>query len=223
MNGPLVVFDIDGTLTDTMDVDVECFERAVLEVVGVEIPASWTAFDEVTDPAIVETACRLAGLPVPDASTHRLAARRTAELLEHALDADRTRFQPIDGAESVFGRLRAWGCRVAMATGAWRPSAEVKLRGAGVWDPSVPLATSSEHRARADIIRDATRRAGGDGGMPATYVGDGVWDGRAAIELGYRFVGVGTGEAVGLLREVGATVVVPDLLDAALVAGLEAG
>lgn len=213
MPGPLVVFDIDGTLTDTMDVDVECFERAVHEVVGVEIPATWAEFEEITDPAIVETACRLAGHPLPDAATLSRAAERTGVLLGRALDTAPHRFAPIPGAETVFARLRGTGCRLAMATGAWRPSAEVKLRGAGIADATVPLATSSEHRARADIIREAANRAGGAVEGPV-YVGDGVWDGRAALELGYRFVGVGTGDRARRLRDVGADVVVPDLRDA---------
>ncbi|MBT8487823.1 MAG: HAD family hydrolase [Gemmatimonadetes bacterium] len=211
MTSPLVVFDIDGTLTDTMDVDVECFERAVLEVVGVEIPATWSSFGEVTDPAIVETACRLAGRPTPDEVTLHRAADRTGELLEAALTTSPSRFSPVPGAPTIFDRLRAAGCRVAMATGAWRPSAEVKLRGSGLADASVPLATSSEHPARADIIREAVARAGGDGAETTVYVGDGVWDGRAALELGYRFVGVGAGDRARRLRDVGAHVVVPDL------------
>lgn len=215
MPAPLIIFDIDGTLTDTMDVDVECFERAVLELVGVEIPTSWSEFDEVTDPAIVETTCRLLGRPVPDQKTLRLAAQRTGELLNEALAMAPGRFPPIRGATTVFERLRSSGCRVAMATGAWRPSAEVKLRGAGVADRGVPLATSSEHRARAAIIREAAARAGGLEGGVSVYVGDGVWDGRAALELGLRFVGVGTGDRAEKLREVGADVVVPDLMDAA--------
>lgn len=214
MSAPLVVFDIDGTLTDTTDVDVECFERAVLEVVGVEIPATWTSFDEVTDPAIVETACRLAGQRTPDEKTLRRAAERTGELLERALTAAPSRFSPVPGASTIFARLRAAGCRVAMATGAWRPSAEVKLRGAGIADASVPLATSSEYRARWEIIREAVGRAGGDGEGTTVYVGDGVWDGRAALELGYRFVGVGVGDRAQRLREVGADIVVPDLQQA---------
>lgn len=211
MASPLIVFDIDGTLTDTMDVDVECFERAVREVVGVEIPTTWAAFDEITDPAIVATACRMAGLPVPDDHTLRRAATRTGELLEQAGKVAPARFSPMPGASTIFDRLRALGCRVAMATGAWRPSAEVKLAASGIADASVPLATSSEHAARADIIREAVSRAGGGGTAQTVYVGDGVWDGRAALELGYRFVGVGSEERAERLAAVGAAFVVPDL------------
>jgi len=104
---PVAVFDIDGTLTDTMDVDVECYEAAVLAELEVEIPADWPTFNEVTDSAILATA-----------------------------------------------------------------------------DPG-----------------------------PFVYIGDGVWDGRASMSLGYSFIGVGSGPRGDQLREVGATAVVSDFSD----------
>lgn len=215
MHPTVVVFDIDGTLTDTMDVDVECYNRAVLEVIGVEIPSNWSDFDEVTDRGILETACHLAGREPPDEASCLRAAERTGELLRDALQRAPERFEPVPGARSVFRRLEEAGCVVAMATGAWRPSAVVKLRGAGIDVGSVPLVTSSEHRARREIIRAAATQAAGLEPARATYVGDGVWDGRAAEELGYRFVGIGRPGRARRLYEVGASVVLTDLTDAA--------
>ena len=210
---PIAIFDIDGTLTDTVDVDLECYEAAILETIDLRIPREWPSFDEVTDPAILARACELRGRPVPDADTEERIARRVGQLLSRALERTPERFRPIPGADRVFGTLRDEGWGVAMATGAWRPSAEVKLRGARLPTAGVALATSSEHRRRRDIIRHAVELCAAPSETDVVYVGDGVWDGRAARSLGLGFVGVGAADRVGSLRQAGAAMVVDDLVD----------
>lgn len=210
---PIAVFDIDGTLTDTCDVDVECYEAAVLAELGLEIPNDWPTFDEVTDAAILATACHRVGRPVPEQEVQNRIAHRVGELLEAAWEAGPERFRAIPGAENIFRILTEAGWQVAMATGAWRPSALVKLRAAGVPFEDTPLASSSDHPARAEIIRHAVHSLPhGDPG-PFVYIGDGVWDGRASLSLGYSFIGVGMGRRAEELTRVGATAVVPDFSD----------
>ena len=214
---PIAVFDIDGTLTDTMSVDVECYEGAIAEMLGVEVPSSWPEMDEVTDPAILATACELRGVPAPSATTEGLIANRVAELLQLELEQRPGRFAPIPGARRVFAELRSAGWRVAMATGAWRPSALVKLAGARIPIENVPLATSSDFRARREIIRHAVSEMSQAESEPIVYFGDGVWDGRAATSLGYGFVGIGPTENEEALRGAGAGGFLPDFADAAQV------
>lgn len=208
---PLAVFDIDGTLTDTVAVDVECYEAAILEEWGVRIPDEWPTFVEVTDSAILVTACEQQGLPTPDLAAERRIAANVGARLEAELRRNPHRFQSIPGAPAIFDVLRGEGWSVAMATGAWRPSALVKLQGAGIPQTGVPLATSTEHPARQDIIARAVKAAGRRAASlePVVYFGDGVWDGRAATSLGYHFIGVGLGREEAL-REAGAQLVIPD-------------
>jgi phosphoglycolate phosphatase-like HAD superfamily hydrolase len=209
----IAVFDIDGTLTDTMGVDVECYVTAVREVVGIHVPEDPEVYDEFTDAAVLETACRLRDRPRPTSAIQRRTALRLAELLEEALVSTPHRFRPIRGARDVFESLKQAGWRVALATGAWRPSAMVKLTGAEIPHQGVPLATSSEHRARTDIIGRAVAEVDGDGSSEVVYIGDGVWDGRAAAALGYGFIGIGAGDRQARLRDVGAAAVFEDLSD----------
>jgi phosphoglycolate phosphatase-like HAD superfamily hydrolase len=44
-----------------------------------------------------------------------------------------------------------------------------------------------------------------------TYVGDAAWDVEAAANLKYNFIGVGSGTRSELLRDMGASQIVPDL------------
>lgn len=209
----VAVFDIDGTLTDTMGVDIECYVAAVREVVGIDISEDLEVYDEFTDAAVLETACRLRDRPRPTPDLQRRTARRVAAMLEDALASTPHRFRPIPGARHVFASLRRAGWRVAMATGAWRPSAIVKLTGAEIPHEGIPLATSSEHRARTDIITRAVAEVDGEGSSEVVYIGDGVWDGRAASALGYGFIGIGTGVRQARLRDAGAGAVFEDLRD----------
>jgi beta-phosphoglucomutase-like phosphatase (HAD superfamily) len=52
----LAIFDIDGTLTATNEVDDECFLRAVSETLGVDCGAvDWSDMPHVTDSAIARS------------------------------------------------------------------------------------------------------------------------------------------------------------------------
>lgn len=209
----IAVFDIDGTLTDTNDVDQECYEAAVLSEIGLEIPREWPTFDDVTDAAILAEACRRCGVQVPESRVQERIARRVGELLTAALEDAPDRFRPIPGASEILGLLAGQGWGVAMATGAWRPSALVKLDGAGIPHHDVPLASASDHWARTEIIRCAVQ-AVSPGTAPVVYVGDGVWDGRAARALGCSFLGVAHGARATELERVGAGAVIENFTDA---------
>jgi len=207
----VAIFDIDGTLTDTMAVDMECFVRALREELGVEPPAHWHTLDDVTDSTIVAEACRVAGKSPPDPRSEAKMANRVGELLSEIAAVEPSRFLPIPGAAFILEELkhRDWG--VGMATGAWRPSARIKLKTAALPVAGVPLVTSSDFPARTAIISESVRRAGGDPSADTVvYFGDGVWDGRAAEQVGCHFVGIGSGDRGERLAAAGARYVTPD-------------
>lgn len=215
---PIAVFDIDGTLTDTSEVDIECYEAAIRSEIGVEIPSDWPSFDDVTDATILAVACERQGVPMPDSRMEQRIAARVGGLLALALrEEGPRRFRPVAGAREIFAALEGAGWRVAIATGAWRPSAVVKLEGARIPYEGVPLASASDHRERREIIRHAVRALPDAEGEPVVYFGDGVWDGRAARALGYGFVGVGLGSRVRALESAGAAAVIADFADTASV------
>jgi phosphoglycolate phosphatase-like HAD superfamily hydrolase len=102
---------------------------------------------------------------------------------------------------------------VALATGGLRVSAELKLRRAGLPFTLMPFASSNDAVSREDILRIAADRAVEKHATQfarLTYVGDGVWDAKAARELGWEFIGIGSGEQADRLCQAGAAIVVPD-------------
>src|ERR1700731_3687362 len=82
----LVVFDIDGTLTDTNLVDAECYWRVVSEVLRLsEERPDWSDFHHVTDVGIAAELCvrhlgRQLSSPEIEAIGSRLAALLDAAL-----------------------------------------------------------------------------------------------------------------------------------------------
>ena len=211
----LAVFDIDGTLTATNEVDDECFLRAVREVLGLDVTPDWADAPHVTDAALASWICRqYRGRSLRDGEVAAILAR-FIDHLEHALANQPSRFAPIEGAPDVFERLREQGWDSAMATGGWNDSARLKLRAIGVDPERTALATSSDAYSRVEILELAVRRAPA-GHTRIVSVGDGVWDVAAARQLGWPFVGIGTGRREERLRAAGATIVLPDLRDTAV-------
>lgn len=219
----LAVFDIDGTLTDTNAVDNECFVRAVAEVFGLDADQlDWSRAPHITDMALLHWLCEEHCGRCPGEAEVAAVIDRFLALLGDQLRAAPHRFNMIPGAAAVFDSLRAAGWEIALATGACEPSARLKLRAAGFAVDGCVLASSTDAAARTAIMELAVQRAAQStaGAFDRMVnIGDGVWDVRAAAELGWPFVGIASGERADRLRAAGAAVVLPDLLDLAALHG----
>lgn len=223
----LAIFDIDGTLTATNDVDDECFFRAVSETLGVDCGAvDWSDMPHVTDSAIARSLWTRERGGEPTQRDIQALQRRFLTMLRAELARAPNRFAAIDGAVAIFRHLRSVGWDTAIATGGWGASAAIKLSAAGLMTTSVPLACADDAESREDIVRLAWRKAEAAAGRRferVVSVGDGPWDVRTARSLGLPFVGVGTGVVEHRLRSAGATTILPHLGDApAVVAALSA-
>jgi phosphoglycolate phosphatase-like HAD superfamily hydrolase len=215
----LAIFDIDGTLTESVAVDELCFVQAFRDVLGIgSINTNWLDYAFPTDSGLTLEICRqhLGRDPV-GAEVRRLQAR-FAELLCAAVAGAGQPIREIPGAAALLHSLGAhcrW--RVAIATGGWSVSARFKLASAGLPVDGFPWATGDDAWDRVDILRTAIRRArehyGQDAFERVVYVGDGVWDVRAAKALGIGFLGLATGTKAVRLLEEGASCVLPDLSD----------
>lgn len=212
----LIVFDIDGTLTHTDDLDGDCYVQAVLEGLGIgPIGTDWNRYRHVTDSGILQEVVEsLHGRP-PSEEESRQVLRRFQELLAEAFAGGPHRCRPVAGGPETVRRLLAEpGLAVAFATGGWSETARLKLRQAGYELGNAAFASADDSPVRSEIMKIAERRARAVHGVDAfetiTYVGDGLWDATASAELGWRFVGVGSGEQAGRLRAAGAHAVIAD-------------
>jgi phosphoglycolate phosphatase-like HAD superfamily hydrolase len=210
----VLVFDIDGTLTATASVDGRLFAEALGTVLTLPSEEPWFGLAELTDAAILAELC--AARPAAERIVvEREVQRRFFASLDAAVESEPEAFQPISGAREIFEAIRLAGWKPAIATGAWRRSAETKLTAAEIPISGVPLVTSSEHPRRVDIIRHAVRLAASAyEPEEVVYVGDGSWDVVACRELGIGFVGRAAAGNAQPLIDLGAKAVLPDFSDA---------
>lgn len=175
----LAVFDIDGTLTDTNQVDTECFAEAVQRVLGKPITTDWSSYPNVTDSGIL----RAVGCSEPEIVRVRLHF--------FALLHERT-FDEIRGARKLLARIaREPDWRIAYATGGWEASARMKLASAGL-PLDLPLGSSDDADTREEIVRRAIDRATEEYGCRfkrIVLIGDGAWDRKTAEKLRLPFIG----------------------------------
>ena len=190
----LVMFDIDGTLTQTCEADEACFVQALREVCGFTgINTDWASYPHCSDSGILETLfqLRLGRSPLPtEISTfqaHFVSLLTAATVVQP--------FNPIAVAQKFLSSLTSSSAlAVSLASGAWECSARLKLASAGLELPQIPAGFSDDAHAREAIMQASLVRAARshsrDSFDAVIYVGDGVWDARAARNLGFRFIGI---------------------------------
>jgi phosphoglycolate phosphatase-like HAD superfamily hydrolase len=215
----LLMFDIDGTLTRTNDVDGRCFAQAMSEHLGCAIDNDWAKYRHVTDSGI---AAELFHQHHRDAKELRLVRNRFVSLLKDALASDPGNCRPISGAADFLLRLRDMaGVVVGLAGGGWADSILAKLRHAEIPARELPLASADDAEARTEIMTICYRRAALSADIErftsVTYFGDATWDVEAALALGWGFIGIGLGKSAERMRAAGARDVFEDFADGAAI------
>ena len=217
-NTLLVMFDVDGTLTESLALDAETFLDAVRATFGfADVSNDWASYRHVTSVGVLQeiVEARLSRIQTDEESMRMQSCFR--ELLLPRIKAAGG-VRPVPGGAAVIAHLAATSQEyaVALASGNWAATARDMLGSAGLSVTGVPGAFSDDDPTREGICRLAQRRAEEQHGRTfprVIYVGDGVWDVRTARMLGYGFVGIGRGAAKAKLHAAGATEVLPDFKD----------
>ncbi len=195
----LAIFDNDGTICDTQEVEGVCYAKAIERVTGRSLSTvDWTTYEEPTSSAIVRDL--LTGDPAALTKEEEIK-REFVRLLEQERPRFPGDFTPLQGAVQFITRLKQERiCSVAIATGCFDTSARFKLKCCGITLDDFPHATSSDTPRRRDIIPLAASRAGFHVSS-AVYFGDAPWDVRVAATLGVPMIGIG--RRCERLRELG--------------------
>jgi HAD superfamily hydrolase (TIGR01509 family) len=209
-SGPAaVLFDVDGTLVDSVDLHAEAWQRALLEF-GRKVP-----YDEVR---------RQIGKG-GDQLMPAFLSEEEVEARGEALDAFRAdlfereyraRAKPFPGARDLVARVRADGRAVALASSGKEDDVAFyrKLVGLdGLLDAATTSADAERSKPHPDIFEAALARTGKPA-LDAIAVGDSPWDALAAKRAGIRTIGVLCGGfAEADLRDAGCIAVFRDPAD----------
>lgn len=190
----LIIFDIDGTLTETNSVDTLCFTEALsIFFDTTDFDTNWKNYRHVSDSGIVdEIALKLWGRTLTPRESSQLEELFISILSVHPADS----FAPIVGADQFFELLKDSDThQVALATGCWKSSANHKLEKAEINHSDIPLVTSSDFPDRVCIMKEARSRAMDHYGIKeieeTIYFGDAIWDVLACRSLNWRMIGIG--------------------------------
>src|SRR5260370_6326115 len=155
----LVMFDIDGTLTESMKVDEECFVRSFKDVFGIaDIDTDWSHYPRTTDSGIFHDVFAAHIGRSPTAQEVSQFRQHFIQLLAAA--SSQSPFAPVAGAERLLSRLAQGGShRVSLATGCWRDSARLKMASAGVCFYDHPAASADDALDRECIMRPSRQAA----------------------------------------------------------------
>lgn len=184
-----IIFDIDGTLVDSMKFDSELYIRTIREIAGnVFIRDDWGDYKYVTDSGILNQI--LNENNIQDVKEISLRIKTLfGELILNHLESYPCR--PIRGAVETINRL--YGNKeytIGFATGGWRHAALMKLQSAGFSIDESTLFSGDNHHDRVSIMKSCKNRIA-PGSNKTVYIGDAEWDIEAAAQLKWGFIGIG--------------------------------
>jgi HAD superfamily hydrolase (TIGR01509 family) len=179
-----VVFDVDGTLVDTNHLHAVTW---------------WEAFRQAGHRVPMHSVHRAVGLPGMDLIARVLGEDRD-EQQDEALSAAHkalygqyfARLDPLPGASDLLKRLSASGRRVVLATSAGGPELAA-LRRALDADEAITATATADDVDRGKPAPEPVEHALELAGVPAeraVFVGDTVWDMKAATRAGVTAVAV---------------------------------
>ena len=157
----LLIFDVDGTLTATNEVDTRCFARAFLETFGIALNTSWHIYPHRTDSGIICHSFSQHFRRTPTAIELDLFRERFLILLEREWRTAPQDFAAIAGATRAFMRIaQQRDYALTLATGGWRASALFKLEKGGIPVLGLPAAFADDAAEREENCsnRDRARK-----------------------------------------------------------------
>lgn len=213
----LIIFDIDGTLTDTTMVDNKCFTKAFLNTFGINIlNQDWSTFENVTDWGITEEIILKDWKRIPTDTEYAKMELEFVELLYNEIQNDHSQFKEIKGASSFIEMLKQKeDITIGFATGGWEKSANLKLKAISLDYGEFAFSSSSKFKKREAIITDAIEQSVSKALKPVEriiYFGDGIWDFNTCEKLGIEFIGIDSNNN-GKLGEIGAKNIFRDFAD----------
>ena len=213
----LVMFDMDGTLTDSFSLEENCYVLAIEQALGLpHVVTEWDSYTHTSSSYCLEEIVRRNRGTPPTAAESRAVQARIVELMSEITRQRGRRTNEIPGSAAALRALRDAGYGVALASGDWEATARHKLASAGIPFESLPSAFCDVAHARTAIMLASLERAAAHYGCAqferVVYFGDAAWDVRACRELGWPLIGMDAGERPGLLAHLGVKPVLTDYL-----------
>jgi phosphoglycolate phosphatase-like HAD superfamily hydrolase len=187
----LIVFDIDGTLTDSVLIHQTAFKYALNEFGFTNYDTNFGSYLHHTDSYIFSEIFRKQRNYAPGkadiSSFEELVLKKIQSDLEEKL------IQEIPGATDFITALQKSGYDIVYATGSVTKPAQLKLEHIGITVNENLLISSNNIHSREELVNLAIERAGKfyqKNYEKIISIGDGLWDLKTANNLNIDFVGI---------------------------------
>jgi phosphoglycolate phosphatase-like HAD superfamily hydrolase len=192
----LIIFDIDGTLCDSDNIDDICFIQSFKDVLGVDIEdTNWDNYENITDSGITFQLFKEIYNRNPDEDEIRSLKARYEHLLWRSYKENPGSFREIDGSIKTFREINSmedWS--VGIGAGGWGAAARMKLRILKLDSLNIPFGCSDFHFSKVDIIKSLIDEIGLKDKLKSfekiIYVGDREYDFKSAKLLKIGFIGI---------------------------------
>ena len=188
----LIIFDIDGTIVNSVKADDECFKETFETLYRIDLSQTeWSEFKNVTDSGMT--------LEIFEKYLNRKPTNgEIVRIKKHFYEllVNRTKeFSEIDGALKFIDRINKNPNFIsAFATGGWKETALLKVNSIKLNINQSIIKTADDHFNRAKIIELAITESLSKVKIiefeSITYIGDGIWDFETTNELGIDFIGI---------------------------------
>jgi len=178
-----IIFDIDGTLTDTKKVEDKCFMKAFEKTFKLDITnQKWADLKNVTDWGITEE--------IIEREFNRKPIQREYDLMISNFVSE----LKTEREKDFFYFLKNnTDYKLGIATGSWEKSAKLKLETIGIDLNNIAFSNSDYHKSREEITKHSIQQLSDQLHQEPSqiiYFGDGVWDFKTCRNLGIEFIGI---------------------------------
>jgi kojibiose phosphorylase len=204
-----VLFDLDGTLVDTVETRIAAWRQALHEAGLRTTKAQLAPLIGLDGKRLAREVAAVAGAPIEEARAEELD-HRSGEIYEQLNSSPR----PLPGVRRLVDEIERRKIKWAIATSSRKAQVATSVDALGLAEePTIVDASHVKHaKPEPDLLLFAAREVG-VAPERCWYVGDSTWDMVSAVAAGMVAIGVIAGSAVdaAALVGAGAAAVVPNL------------
>jgi HAD superfamily hydrolase (TIGR01509 family) len=204
-----VLFDLDGTLVDTVGTRIEAWLEALAEAGYPSTRDQLAPLIGLDGKRLAREIAALAGRPIDEARSEEID-RRSGEIYERLNSSPR----PLPGVRRLVEAIEENEIAWAIATSSRKEQVKGSVAALGLAnEPTIVDASHVQHaKPEPDLLLLAAKEVGVEPER-CWYIGDSTWDMVSAVAAGMIAIGVYAGSAVelGVLEGAGAAAVVPTL------------
>lgn len=193
----LIIFDIDGTLLNSMRIDSKYYIQSITDEFGINnINEDWSIYNKITDSGLFEEIYINHFKKKPDDDDFKKHENKFYKILKSIFENQSDIISEIPGAHKIITKLRSLkNYFISIATGSYKKTALLKLNLFNISENDIPLSTANDDKSRENVVKICIDKSKYFYNINTfdkiISIGDGIWDLKTAKYLKLPFIGIG--------------------------------